>query len=115
MAVLPQNVLTSWMLAFQGATMWNLQAVNKLEDGTGLPTDMITMNVSVQLTMRNPNSRFTTFCDGGILQIGYATFDPLMQAGVSRSWWMLDGPEIRVAYANFPAILAATKVRGSIK
>ena len=81
--------------------MWNLQAVNKLEDGTGLPTDMITMNVSVQLTMRNPNSHFTAFCDGGILQIGYATFDPLMQAGVSFHQSTGHGFEIQVSYMEF--------------
>ncbi|CAI5496261.1 unnamed protein product [Closterium sp. Naga37s-1] len=67
---------------FDYATLNEFQIVNKLADGTGLPTDQLFANVTFVFSAINPNGKYTLQGDGGLLQVGYSSIPTLMQGGV---------------------------------
>ncbi|CAI5483695.1 unnamed protein product [Closterium sp. Yama58-4] len=67
---------------FDYATLNEFQIVNKLADGTGLPTDQLFANVTFVFSAINPNGKYTLQGDGGLLQVGYSSIPTLMQGGL---------------------------------
>ncbi|GJP46502.1 hypothetical protein CLOM_g5782 [Closterium sp. NIES-68] len=48
-------------------------------DGNGLPTDQLYANLTLILSIRNPNTRYVSWFDGGDVRIGYSSINTIMR------------------------------------
>eukprot|EP00475_Leptophrys_vorax_P023179 TRINITY_DN3164_c0_g1_i2.p1 TRINITY_DN3164_c0_g1~~TRINITY_DN3164_c0_g1_i2.p1 ORF type:complete len:409 (-),score=-7.63 TRINITY_DN3164_c0_g1_i2:412-1638(-) len=82
--------------SFDFATLNEFQIVNKLADGTGLPTDQLFANITLSFSVNNPNGKYVVYGDGGLVQIGYSSIPTLMQGGLpyfgltKKNWTSFD-------------------------
>ncbi|CAI5461573.1 unnamed protein product [Closterium sp. Yama58-4] len=55
------------------------QTFPDLLDGNGLPTDQLYANLTLIFSIRNPNTRYVSWFDGGDVSIGYSSIKTMMK------------------------------------
>ena len=51
-------------------------------DSGGLPTDQLYGNMTLVFSVKNPNKRYTTYFDGGLLRVGYSSIEDILAGKV---------------------------------
>eukprot|EP00475_Leptophrys_vorax_P035056 TRINITY_DN5738_c0_g1_i3.p2 TRINITY_DN5738_c0_g1~~TRINITY_DN5738_c0_g1_i3.p2 ORF type:complete len:147 (-),score=19.40 TRINITY_DN5738_c0_g1_i3:151-591(-) len=81
-------------------------------DANGLPTDQLYANLTFVLSVHNPNTRYSSWFDGGSIRVGYSSIDTVMRGKFPKfkqdqlEWASFNGSVSTMAFPLYGAGLA---------
>lgn len=119
-AVLIAGCITAYVIYQPTAPAYTLdyalinqfQTFEDMLDANGLPTDHLYANMSLILSVHNPNTRYTSYFDGGSIRVGYSSIDTVMKGQFPRfrqeqlEWASFNGSVSTMAFPLYGAGIA---------